>query len=163
IDHVLREVRRLRREAGNPVAGAAAWCDPVTAGLVAGPMTGQFSTQEAPTPPEPQTTHPPGPDDHTANAPGGPPPPPLPATTPAPAAARPEPRCCRVVAALGVQAAETLAYAHHQGVIHRDIKPANLMLDLRGTVWVTDFGLAQAEGCEALTGPGDVVGTLRYM
>jgi len=62
-----------------------------------------------------------------------------------------------------VQAAEALAYAHSHGVVHRDIKPSNLLLDLQGTIWVTDFGLAKAEGCEELTSPGDVVGTVRYM
>ena len=69
----------------------------------------------------------------------------------------------RSVARIGVQAAEALAYAHHQKVLHRDIKPSNLLLDLEGTVWVTDFGLAKAEGNEALTQTGDIVGTLRYM
>ena len=34
---------------------------------------------------------------------------------------------------------------------------------LQGTVWVTDFGLAKAEGTDELTHTGDVVGTLRYM
>ena len=66
----------------------------------------------------------------------------------------------RGVARMGVHAAEALAYAHSHGVVHRDIKPANLLLDLQGTIWVTDFGLAKAEGCDELTIPGDVVGTL---
>jgi WD40 repeat protein/serine/threonine protein kinase len=68
----------------------------------------------------------------------------------------------RSVARIGLQAAEALAYAHAQKVLHRDIKPANLLLDLQGTVWVTDFGLAKEEG-DDLTHTGDVVGTLQYM
>ena len=47
------------------------------------------------------------------------------------------------VAQLGIQAAEGLDHAHQQGIVHRDIKPANLLLDLRGNLWITDFGLAR--------------------
>jgi WD40 repeat protein/serine/threonine protein kinase/tetratricopeptide (TPR) repeat protein len=69
----------------------------------------------------------------------------------------------RSVARVGVQVAEALAHAHGQGILHRDIKPSNLLLDSNGTVWVTDFGLAKAEGGEELTNTGDIVGTVRYM
>jgi serine/threonine protein kinase len=68
----------------------------------------------------------------------------------------------RFVARLGVDVAEALAHAHEHGVLHRDIKPSNLLLDQQGAVWVTDFGLAK-EGPDALTAPGEVVGTLRYL
>ena len=64
------------------------------------------------------------------------------------------------------QLCDALDYAHnHARVIHRDLKPANLMVNQRGDLKVTDFGIARslADSATRLTAEQGRSGTLVYM
>ncbi len=54
-----------------------------------------------------------------------------------------------------------LGAAHENGVLHRDLKPANIMIDGRGRVRITDFGLAGT--AEDIAAEGGAAGTPAYM
>jgi hypothetical protein len=64
-------------------------------------------------------------------------------------------------------AAYGLQYVHEHGILHRDVKPENLMFDGRGTMKVSDFGIARAEYGDAtavnLTHDGEFFGTPAYV
>jgi serine/threonine protein kinase/formylglycine-generating enzyme required for sulfatase activity len=73
-----------------------------------------------------------------------------------------------------VQIVDALSEAHAHGILHRDIKPANIMVTTRGEAKVMDFGLAKyaaaeteveggAQTISALSGRGDIIGTIAYM
>lgn len=64
----------------------------------------------------------------------------------------------------GVLAA--LEHAHEHHVLHRDIKPENILVDHRGSVKLTDFGIAKMldqDGAQGTLVEGQLIGTPRYM
>jgi eukaryotic-like serine/threonine-protein kinase len=60
--------------------------------------------------------------------------------------------------------AEAVHYAHTQGILHRDLKPSNILVDVFGSLRITDFGLARPlDGSSDLTETGRVLGTPHYL
>jgi WD40 repeat protein/tetratricopeptide (TPR) repeat protein len=178
LDVVIDALRGLRNdsepgvEVGSGTPGRAGGDDqPLTAVLTRALLTGRFAAPQPEPPPEPTAETAEALTSPSSQGPAGPAPPDrasgLPATDAGYSSELSSSQAgapyYRSVARVGVQVAEALAHAHAQGILHRDIKPSNLLLDAKGTVWVTDFGLAKAEGSDGLTRTGDIVGTLRYM
>src|SRR5437867_11575045 len=65
-----------------------------------------------------------------------------------------------------LQLCDALDYAHNYArIIHRDLKPANLMVNQRGELKVSDFGIARSLGdsLSVITMAGGRSGTLSYM
>jgi serine/threonine protein kinase len=61
------------------------------------------------------------------------------------------------------QIADALQYAHDQKLVHRDIKPENMLIDQRGNILLSDFGVAAvAHSTESQT-IVELAGTLPYI
>jgi eukaryotic-like serine/threonine-protein kinase len=67
------------------------------------------------------------------------------------------------VALIGSRVAESLHFAHGEGVVHRDVKPSNIMIDPRGRPVVTDFGIARVMTAQSITVAGSMLGTPTHM
>lgn len=61
-----------------------------------------------------------------------------------------------------IQIASGLQAAHEHHIIHRDIKPQNILVSDRGTIKVTDFGIARAAtGDDTIS--SSAMGSVRYL
>jgi len=67
-----------------------------------------------------------------------------------------------VLASVAYQILWGLAYLKHEKRVHRDIKPSNILINGKGEVKVTDFGIA-AELQSTIQMCGTFVGTFKYM
>ena len=61
------------------------------------------------------------------------------------------------------QVAKGLSVAHDAGLIHRDIKPSNLIMNNKGQVTITDFGLVKQQKSVTQTQAGMIFGTPQYI
>ncbi len=69
----------------------------------------------------------------------------------------------RLAVDVTLQVVAGIAHAHANNIVHRDVKPQNILITAKGTVKLTDFGIAHFEDDAHLTRTGTVMGTLGYM
>lgn len=71
----------------------------------------------------------------------------------------PEPRACFYAAEITL----AISYVHKLDIIYRDLKPENVLLDAKGHVRLTDFGLSKEGISNSSSGANSFCGTPEYL
>lgn len=61
------------------------------------------------------------------------------------------------------QILEGVKHIHKEGILHRDLKPSNIMINKKGVVKITDFGISEIATGVNLRDTGTRIGTIYYM
>ena len=70
-----------------------------------------------------------------------------------------------VAAQIAIRILSALQHAHQAGIIHRDIKPQNILVNQKGYIKVSDFGIARMVGANTATiadANNTVMGSVHY-
>ncbi|MHC5252982.1 Stk1 family PASTA domain-containing Ser/Thr kinase [Listeria kieliensis] len=61
------------------------------------------------------------------------------------------------------QIVSAVSAAHEHHIIHRDLKPQNILIDQKGVVKITDFGIAMALSETSITQTNSLLGSVHYL
>lgn len=63
---------------------------------------------------------------------------------------------------VAIQITDALMHAHANGIVHRDIKPQNILVTNKGTIKVTDFGIARTINSNTISVGNTTLGSVHY-
>lgn len=61
------------------------------------------------------------------------------------------------------QICSAVSEAHRHNIIHRDLKPQNILVDKKGYIKITDFGISRAGTEDTMTQTRSIIGSIHYL